>query len=659
MKKFILLILFGFISIAYAQVDTTNIQQNFESVLEDAIEGKETSEVYDVLEFLSQNKIPINSASINDLVQIPFLDRTAATAIIRHRNVLGGIYNIDQLRFIDNVSFDLIEKILPFIKLGDEQPVTFNEIFDNKFQLMNLSYRTRGSLDLQKEEGYRDGTFPDSRWKIYNRLILSKANKIRAGILIEKDPGEKQLNDFTTFHLSLKDLDILKNLVIGDYLFEFGQGLALWSRYAFSKGSDAISVLPRNGRGLVPYLSSDENQFLRGIAATTKYNNFSFSGFFSSRFLDGNIDSTTNQITSFRIDGLHRIQNELNKKDLITEKMFGASAGYNFGDIGNFSALLYHIKYGNDFEYNSLLDPVGSDFNYFSTSYNLTYLKISLSGETAFSNRSFATLNTAAFSVDKNFSFLVSYRYYGEEYWNLHSSGFGERDYAQNESGFYAGIKYKTLFGTVNFYFDQFKFFYVGDQFRFPANGTDFMIYYEYKPYKSTEVRLRYKNEQKEILEQVVDVYGLVSSKKENLRGEFIYTLSKQVQLHSRIEFVSTTPAAPNTKDYGYLLFQDVRYKPINALSFSVRVIFFKTDSYNSRVYEYENDLPGVMTSPALTGDGMRWYLNAKYDAPFGLSLSAKYSELIKPGEKFMGSGSSLIYSSVDNRFSLQLDYQL
>ena len=186
MKKLIPLLLIGFFSAINAQVDSSNIQQTFESVLEDAMDGKESSEVYDVFEFLTQNKIPINTASINDLLKIPFLDRTNATSLIRHRNMLGGIYNVDQLRFIENVGFDLVEKILPFIKLGDEQSVTFNEIFDKNFRLLNLSYRTRGIYDLQEEEGYKDGSVNGSRWKLYNRFIINNANKLRAGLLIEK-----------------------------------------------------------------------------------------------------------------------------------------------------------------------------------------------------------------------------------------------------------------------------------------------------------------------------------------------------------------------------------------------------------------------------------------------------------------------------------------
>ncbi|KAF0215675.1 MAG: hypothetical protein FD178_1593, partial [Ignavibacteria bacterium] len=166
MKKIILVALIFLTGEAIAQTDTTLVQQNLETILEDASEGVDDSQLYDILEYLTQNPIPLNTASINELLKIPFMDRVTAAAIIRHRNVLGGIYNIDQMRFIEDVSFELVQKIVPFIKLGDGQPPTFNEIFDENLQLFNLNFRTRGLYDFQKDRGFESGTYPNSRWKL-------------------------------------------------------------------------------------------------------------------------------------------------------------------------------------------------------------------------------------------------------------------------------------------------------------------------------------------------------------------------------------------------------------------------------------------------------------------------------------------------------------
>lgn len=658
MMKYFFVFLFS-ANILFAQVDTLLNKNEIENLFEDTTDKDEETYDYDVLEYLSQNPILLNTASIKDLIIIPFLTYTQAAAIIKHRNLVGGIYDVDQLKFIEGVSFETIERILPFIKLGDQQPLSFNEIIENKFKNVKINLRSRGIYDFQKEEGFKTGQIPDNRWKIYNRFFAEQVNNFRIGLLTEKDAGETSLFDFTTFHLQIKNIDFVRNVILGDYIFEFGQGLALWSRYAFSKGSEAVDVLPRNARGLIPYLSTDENQFFRGISLTADFSRISFSTFFSSRFLDATIDSITNQITSLKIDGLHRTKNEITKKDIFSEKLFGASISYEVENFGEFGFLFYKSIFSNSFENNSIIDPVGNQFHYFSTSYNFGFDKINFNGEIAFGKKGFATLNSCEILIDKNLSLVFSYRNYSKDYWNNHSNGFGERDFPQNEIGFYSGVKLKTIYGTINFYFDQFEFPFVSSKYPFAAKGNDFLIYYATKPFKNTELRLRYKNEKKELASKISDVYLLTAKRTQNIRSEFLFSPIINLQLRSRLEFVSVTPQSPNSKDNGYLIFQDVKYQPIKNLSFSGRVIFFKTDSYDSRVYEFENDLVGVMTNPALFGDGMRWYFLARYKTNFGLIFSLKYSELYKPSEKYLGSGYSKIIGNVDNRLSLQLEYNL
>jgi hypothetical protein len=85
--------------------------------------------------------------------------------------------------------------------------------------------------------------------------------------------------------------------------------------------------------------------------------------------------------------------------------------------------------------------------------------------------------------------------------------------------------------------------------------------------------------------------------------------------------------------------------------------VLFKTDSYNSRVYQFENDVPGVLSNPPLYGEGIKWYIFFRYKTDYGISVSAKYSELNKPANKTFGSGNSQFPGNVDNRLTFQIDY--
>ncbi|MEK6552277.1 MAG: helix-hairpin-helix domain-containing protein, partial [Bacteroidota bacterium] len=302
---FLLTIFFSFVLTLHSQVDTTALQNNLYDVLEDATTDKEGVEYYDLIEYLMQNKIAVNSASIAELMRIPNIDRKSATAIIRHRNFLGGIKNENDLRSAEGVSEELIDRIIPFLIFGDVKDVSFFDSINKSLETFDFTLRSRGIYDLQQDKAFKDGKYYGSSWKIYNRFVVSKDKNIRVGVLTEKDPGEKSLNDFTTFHFYARDIGIIKYLVAGDFLFEFGQGLALWSRYSVGKGIETVQILPRNAKGIIPYLSSDENLFLRGAAVQFSFNNLNFYTFYSVRNLDGSIDQSTNQITSIRLDGLH------------------------------------------------------------------------------------------------------------------------------------------------------------------------------------------------------------------------------------------------------------------------------------------------------------------------------------------------------------------
>ena len=65
----------------------------------------------------------------------------------------------------------------------------------------------------------------------------------------------------------------------------------------------------------------------------------------------------------------------------------------------------------------------------------------------------------------------------------------------------------------------------------------------------------------------------------------------------------------------------------------------------------------GVMTNPSLFGSGIRWYLVIRYSFFHNFTLSFKYSELYKPNETKLGTGYSKIIGNLDNRISLQLDF--
>jgi hypothetical protein len=150
----------------------------------------------------------------------------------------------------------------------------------------------------------------------------------------------------------------------------------------------------------------------------------------------------------------------------------------------------------------------------------------------------------------------------------------------------------------------------------------------------------------------------LVKRLRQLIRFELIYSPTKKLRLRGRFEFNNYRVAQINAVEDGYLFYQDVRFSPTNAFNFYARIIFFRTDSFNSAIYEYENDLTGVLTNRALFGEGIRWYLILRYKPMRLFTLSLKYSETYKPKEETISSGFNEITGNVDNRIALQIDFR-
>lgn len=73
--------------------------------------------------------------------------------------------------------------------------------------------------------------------------------------------------------------------------------------------------------------------------------------------------------------------------------------------------------------------------------------------------------------------------------------------------------------------------------------------------------------------------------------------MSNKITLRGRFEYATYDLSSIDENKSGYLVFQEMRYSPNSGLNLYSRIIFFKTDSFNSAVYEYENNLTGMLTN--------------------------------------------------------------
>lgn len=648
----------------FSQTDSSYLrtEEILEDLLQEPVGEVDESDLYEQLELLMLNPVNLNTAGIDELLTIPIMEINAAKLIVEHRKKFGYFFSVNELYAVENLDNLLVQKITPFVyieKVKVEQPEppgTFERISERSKILL----RSRVINSLQTNKGFLENKYIGTKPKTYNRLLVKYNNQFQAGYLADKDAGEKDFNEFSSFHVAINDFHFLEKAVILDYQLEFGQGLTFWSPYAYSKGADAVVPLKRRDRNIRPYISSTENNFFRGAAAALRFGDFSFTGFYSNNDFDANIDSTTGKITSTPVDGLHRTENEILKRNSASEKMMGGRLDFRYENILNLGMIYYQSQISNEFQPSSVYDISGAKFSYTAASYNLLLSRFNFSGEFSYNGISVASINMMQFMITNNFTFITSFRNYPRNFYSLHGFAFGERSGAtQNEVGIYTGFKWRTPIGLLNFYYDQFRFPFATFFNPNPTQGDEYLADFLSKPFHKFEIRGRYKYENKDFTEALDNTKNVVKRLRQVFRSELIYSIDNKIRLRGRFEYNTFRIAATGENEKGYLVFQDVRYSPSVNLNVYGRIIFFKTDSFDSAIYEYENNLTGVLTNVPLYGEGIRWYLLFRFRPHKVFTISAKYSETYKPAERSLGSGDSIIQGNLDNVVSFQLDVNL
>lgn len=652
--KILILILIFLPGLLFAQSDSVfnHYSVEIQQLLEDSFGLGEDPANYDYIEELLANPINLNSAAAGDFEALPFMDKNSANLIIDHRKEFGKFLSKNELRLINNLDQTKVELLLIFTTTDEPQ---IAEIEDrNLLSDLKINLRSRIFRDIQARKGFINSAYAGSPLKNYSRFKLSSGNNFSAGALIEKDAGENNLTDHSSFFVNLKDVIIFNQLTAGDYTIEFGSGAAIWSAYKLSKGSNVLAPIRRKGRNLIPYSSTNENNYLRGGAASLNIGILNLTAFYSNHKIDANLDSSGN-ILSFPEDGFHRTQFEIQKRKTISEVIYGAKFDFNLFSNFNLSGLYFNSNYSGSILQKTIFSAGGMNFNNYSLAYSYVLPRISVAGEFAYNSISVASVNSMEISLTPKIVFIASLRNFPRNYFSLKSNAFSESSNNQNEFGFYTGMIYRSIIGNFSIFYDQYKFPSMTLNNPLSGKGNEIMLYWTNRWSRSVSTNFKYSFEKKDISDNSGDIAEIIQAVKNKIRTDLIFNLSKNLRWKMRYEYAGYNNRFSGNEN-GFLTYQDFRIQINSNLTAYSRIIFFATDSYNSRIYEFENDLRGMLSNPPLYGEGIKLYLVMSYEFFNNCILSAKFSRLSKPAESTIGTANQTIYSSIYEYFSVQLE---
>lgn len=616
--------------------NNTKWMEYLEESIGDETDASFAENLFIDLSYLSEHPFDLHKVTKKDLERLPFLSDAQIENILYYVYKYAPLQSIYELRNVENLDLFTIEYLLPFVYIGEKDPekekLSAKKIIKYSKQELLLRY----DQSLQQKAGYKELSdeekqkHPNNYYlgeKFYSsiRYGFQYRDKIQAGLVAEKDPGEAFWNenhkgfDYYSMHLVLRDIGFLKALYLGDYRLSFGQGLVINSDFVLGKTSDVLNI-NKKSNGIKRHYSTNEINFLRGTAIVFNISKFDINLFYSQRKQDATANDST--IFTFKTDGYRRTNKDLEKKNQAEMHLGGMNLQWK-NEFLNWGLTAIYYDFGN-----KMLNPDEKAYNIYylrgidnyniGINYQLRKKSFSFHGETAIGkNQSIATLNILQLHPASFLHFVLSQRHYSKDYQAQFATSFSESSTIQNESGYYVGMTLNPFkYWKISTYVDFFNFPWLKYGVDAPSSGNETLLRIDYSPKSSINMNFRYKRKEKEKNVTIPGKHSVdvLSYRQHNFNYVFNFQMRNGFNLKTQINanlYINTD----RTESFGKVFSQNIGYNPVKIpLKIDLSFAYFKTDDWYSRVTAYEKNVLYTFNYPSFYDEGLRICSILKYD---------------------------------------------
>lgn len=632
-------------------------------------------ELYENLAQILANPLDLNRATPDELRALFILSEKQLEQFIRYREEEGPFLSVYELQVIAEFTPELIERLMPFVKVIDSSAQLNKSLLYRILHEENNYFIYRHERTLEEKRGYREDVdssqhYAGSPDKIYARFRIMHTGDFSLGFTAEKDAGErfnlKPSNnrfgaDYISFHAQVLHKGRIKNLIVGDYQAQFGQGLLLGGGFGMGKGSESITTIRRSNLGFLPYASLNEFGFFRGAAVTTTITkNLSLNSFISNLNRDGNVSADGPQdissLSSFSLTGFHRTPKENLTRKNIREMNYGGVLNYKTKSL-DAGAMIHQTNF--DFP----LSRTPTPYNQFSFQGNRNtnagvFLNYTLNNFTFFSEGAQTFQHGNAFiigalgSLSTQFDMSFLYRKFDKDFYSFYSNAVSESVLPQNESGMYWGWKYTVSKKySLSGYVDLFRFPWLRYRGYAPSDGNEWMLRFNYQPSKTIALFFQMREESKiRNSGTPTNLYEAGNGVKRNYWINCDYQAGN-FSLKTRAQF--STYELNHNATTGFALIQDVNFD-LKRFSLSTRYALFDCDDYDNRQYVYERDVWLAYSFPAYIGTGLRNYVMIQYKLTSKIDIWLRWAHTRYTDRDVIGSGSETIDGNTKNDLKFQ-----
>ena len=651
-----------------------NLMERFTETSE---EGVDFSDLQTQLEYYMLHKINLNQATAMDLATFKFLSPLEISGILNHRKEFGPFLSIFELQAIKGLDQQTCIRLSCFVSVTEtklsDQAKPIDMIKGGRHEIIYLHEQ-----DLQKRKGYLPTAQTDqpayvgSPYREVLRYRFTFGNRLIFEYSGEKDKGEKMGNslqnffDFNSAYLYYRGKGRLKNLALGNFQANFGQGLTFGNGLAMRKSALVLNA-GNFYETLRPYRSVNESGFLKGVAITLQLKPFELTLFASSQKITSGLkqDSLSVEeslISSVSLTGLHRTISEIANKNNASQQVGGLSLDYKKPNF-SIGSVLVMARFDHSFIQKTkpyqVFEP-GQSFMVNEGIYGRGQIKnILFMGELSRSSSSaIAGIAEVLIPVHSRADFLVLFRKYPAAFQSIFSNAFSEYGGCNNEEGVYLALNMKS--GNrlqISVYADIFHSPWLRYQVNAPSKGEEYLLNLNYSVSKNFQMEARFKYELKSKNTRVeFDKLDFPDeNQKQQIRFNMIYALSKELSFKTRFEQVLFHKSTQSTQS-GTLFFQDIHYKPGGSkFALNTRLAWFDIDSYDARVYATESDVLYNYSIPQYQNRGWRFYVLMSYKLTKKLDIYLKLAQSTYSNVNTIGSGLEQISGNKIQELKIQM----
>ena len=631
-------------------------------------EGIDYTAVFDALTQLYANPLDLNAATRDELAATYLLTERQLSSLMTYRADLGNLLSIQELQAVPDFDLPTIRRLLPFVTVASG-PRLFGALPTPTDHYLIVRHERL----VEQQKGFSVAE-PDKKGKLptryggdagqwYARYRYSRPRAFSLGVTLEKDPGEmlhwqpsagRYGADYVSFHAQVENRGRWRNVLLGDYQLQIGQGLVLSAGFVLGKNAETVQTVRRPSLGARPYTSLTEYGYFRGGAITyALHPNLDVTLMASRLRRDANTTAGTADegpvATSLQTSGLHRTPSELDDHRSLLETDLGAHLLYHNRHQFQLGLTVLQTEFDkflrrrdlpyNQYEFTGKQNRVvGLHAGYVWRNWNFFGEMARSSGSQTYSG-GVGLVGGALASLSRRLDLSLALRHYDRNFHSFYGNAFSEGSRNINETGAYAGLKYTvyrrlTLSGFVDVYrFPWWK--YLVDK---PSNGFDYLLQTRYTPNRQTTFYAVYHEERKEknLPGSKTTPKEVVKTARRSLALNAEYVPLRGLSLRSRVQ-AGSFQYAGRKASRGFAVVQDATWS-VRRLSLSGRVALFGTDDYDSRQYVYERDVLYAFSFPAYFNRGIRHYLLAQYSLSRHVDVWLRWARTDLTNQETVGS---------------------